>query len=108
MMCYELFTGEVYVDGNLARRGIDYTDRAGSTIITFKPEYLKTLATGSHMIKVVFKDGEASAVLNILAPPAVDATPVTGDTANPLLWAAIVLLSMAGVAIMVKKKQKQA
>ena len=108
MLCHELFTGEVYVDGNLARRGIDYTDRTGSTIISFKPEYLKTLAIGSHMIKVVFKDGETSVVLNILAAPAVDTTPTTGDTSMPIFWAALILLSMAGASVVVMRRRKRA
>ena len=112
MMCPELFTGEVYVDGNLARRGIDFTDRTGSTIITFKPEFLKTLSAGNHMIKVVFKDGETSVVLKILAAiatptptPAVDATPVTGDTANPFLFVALILMSMAGAAVIMERRR---
>ena len=112
MMCHELFTGEVYVDGNLARRGIDFTDRTGSTIITFKPEFLKTLSAGNHIIKVVFKDGETSVVLKILAAiatptptPAVDATPMTGDTANPFLFVTLILVSMAGAAVIMERKR---
>ena len=110
MMCHELFTGEVYVDGNLARRGIDFTDRTGSTFITFKPEFLKTLSAGNHIIKVVFKDGETSVVLKILEAvatptPAVDATPVTDDTANPFLFVALILMSMTGAAVIMERRR---
>jgi hypothetical protein len=35
----------------------DYTAKAGSTVITLLPEYLDTLAAGSHTINVNFKDG---------------------------------------------------
>ena len=63
------------------------------------------------MIRVVFKDGEILLPLKILEAvatptPAVDATPVTGDAANPFLWAAMILLSMAGVVLMIEKKRR--
>lgn len=106
-ICYDQFAGEVYVDGKAIIRGTDYTDRKGSTIISFKPEYLKTLAVGSHTIKVVFKDGESSAVLKVLAPAA-DTTPTTGDSGMPLLWATMLLVSLAGAAVMIERKRRKA
>ena len=109
---YDNLTG-VFVDGKKAESGKDYTPAKGSAIITFAADYLETLSVGEHMIRVVFKDGEVTVPLKILAAiatptPAVDATPVTGDTANPFLWVALVLLSMAGVAVMVEKKRRKA
>ena len=109
---YDNLTG-VFVDGKKAEPGKDYTPAKGSAIITFAADYLETLSVGEHKIRVTFKDGEISVVLKILAAiatptPAVDATPVTGDTANPFLWAALVLLSMAGVALMIEKKRRKA
>ena len=63
------------------------------------------------MIRVVFKDGEILPPLKILESvatptPAVDATPVTGDTANPFLFVALILVSMAGVAVMIERKRR--
>ena len=111
---YDNLTG-VFVDGKKAEPGKDYTPAKGSAIITFAADYLETLSVGEHKIRVTFKDGETSVVLKILAAiatptptPAVDATPVTGDTANPFLWTALILLSMAGVAVMIERKRKQA
>lgn len=56
---YSLFTNKVYVDGKL----VDYTNydsKSGSTVITLKDEYLKTLSVGEHTLKVIFSDnGEA-------------------------------------------------
>ena len=150
--CYENFTGVVEVDGKQAKRGSDFTDAPGSTIITFSEDYMKGLTAGDHLIRVVFKDGEVTIPLKVLklivtptpteavtptptgeltpaptgettpssagettpAPteevtptitPAVDATPVTGDAANPLLWTALILMSMAGVAVMIERKR---
>ena len=56
---YSLFANKVYVDGKL----VDYTNydsKSGSTVITLKDEYLKTLYVGEHTLKVIFSDnGEA-------------------------------------------------
>lgn len=42
---------------------VDYTNydsKSGSTVITLKDEYLKTLSVGEHTLKVIFSDnGEA-------------------------------------------------
>ena len=56
---YSLFTNKVYVDNKL----VDFTNydsKTGSTVITLKDEYLKTLSVGEHTLKVAFSDnGEA-------------------------------------------------
>ena len=56
---YSLFANKVYVDG----KSVDYTNydsKSGSTVITLKDEYLKTLYVGEHTLKVIFSDnGEA-------------------------------------------------
>ncbi len=44
----------VKVDGDLVDPA-NYDVREGSTIITFKPEYLKTLSNGTHTIEMVWK-----------------------------------------------------
>ena len=54
---YSLFR-EVKVDGNIIDAS-NYTVAEGSTIITLKAEYLKTLAAGSHTFEIVWNDGSA-------------------------------------------------
>lgn len=48
----------VKVDGNVVDAD-NYTVTEGSTIITLKPEYLKTLSKGSHTFEIVWTDGSA-------------------------------------------------
>ena len=56
---YSLFTNKVYVDNKLVD-STNYDSKSGSTIITLKDEYLKTLSVGEHTLKVAFSDdGEA-------------------------------------------------
>ena len=105
--CFENFTG-LLVDGKAAQIGQDYTAAKGSTVITFAADYLETLSVGEHLIKVTFKDGETSVVLKVLAAPAADTTPTTGDTANPLLWAAMILLAVAFAAVIVWRRREHA
>ena len=54
-----LFTNKVYVDNKLVD-STNYNSKSGSTVITLKDEYLKTLSVGEHTLKVAFSDnGEA-------------------------------------------------
>ena len=39
---------------------INYTVTEGSTIITFKPEYLKSLSAGNHSFELIWTDGTAA------------------------------------------------
>ena len=56
---YSLFTNKVYVDNKLVD-STNYDSKSGSTVITLKDEYLKTLSVGEHELKVTFSDnGEA-------------------------------------------------
>ena len=56
---YSLFTNKVYVDDKLID-STNYDSKTGSTVITLKDEYLKTLFVGEHTLKVAFSDnGEA-------------------------------------------------
>ena len=48
----------VKVDGNVVAAD-NYTVTEGSTIITLKPDYLKTLSKGSHTFEIVWTDGSA-------------------------------------------------
>ncbi|MGN0166593.1 MAG: LysM peptidoglycan-binding domain-containing protein, partial [Acetatifactor sp.] len=44
-----------------------YTAASGSTIVTLKEDYLRTLAAGSHRLTVFYSDGECSTNFNIQA-----------------------------------------
>ena len=56
---YNLFTNKVYVDKKLVD-STNYDSKSGSTVITLKDEYLKTLSVGEHSLKVAFlNDGKA-------------------------------------------------
>lgn len=59
----ELFTG-VYVDGQFVDPA-NYTATSGSTIITFAPEYLRTLATGNHTLIIAFGEECAHTTFSI-------------------------------------------
>lgn len=50
---------KVKVDGTVIDAS-NYTVTEGSTIITFKADYLKTLSEGSHTFELVWTDGSAS------------------------------------------------
>ena len=58
------FTG-VKVDGELID-SINYIATEGSTIITLKADYLKTLSVGSHSFEIVWEDGMASTNFNVV------------------------------------------
>ena len=68
---------EVKVDGVLVSTD-NYTAEAGSTIITFKSSFLKSLSAGTHKITVVYTDGECSA--NFEVKQAAEGT--TADTTS--------------------------
>lgn len=62
---YSLFTNKVYVDNKLVD-STNYDSKLGSTVITLKDEYLKTLSVGEHTLKVAFSDnGEATTKFTI-------------------------------------------
>ena len=56
----------VKVDGKVIDRA-NYEAKEGSTIITLKAEYLKTLATGSHTFAIVWDNGIAGTNFTVAA-----------------------------------------
>ena len=54
----------VSMDGNEIAKEF-YTAVSGSTVITFKPEYVKTLTAGTHTVAIQFTDGLAQTTLTI-------------------------------------------
>ena len=76
-------TFTVKVDGAAVAAGKYTTSTDGSTV-TLKPEYLDTLAAGSHTVTLVYSDGSAKAKFTIKAkdkttPPAVSSQPVSAE-----------------------------
>ena len=112
---FSKFTG-VKVDGTLIDAK-NYTAVSGSTVITLKADYLKTLSSGTHKITVVYTDGECSANFEVkkaaseqTKPTEGDKTdtttptggkdttsPQTGDDSNLALWFAVLFISCSGV-----------
>ena len=54
---YSLFANKVYIDDNLVDNE-NYDSKSGSTIVTLKDSYLKTLFVGRHTLKVAFSNGK--------------------------------------------------
>ena len=65
---YNLFEngGKVYVDNTLVDNN-NYTSKSGSTIITLKDAYLKTLSVEEHTLKVAFTDGGETTTKFVIA-----------------------------------------
>lgn len=99
----------LYIDGKLVAPE-NYTVKAGSIIITLKPEYLNTLTTGDHTVSVTYYNGTVSNVnLSVAtATPTPDPTPVVpekGDAANMVVYM-VVLMGAALVAVGFVAKKK--
>lgn len=112
---FSKFTG-VKVDGTLIDAK-NYTAVSGSTVITLKADYLKTLSFGTHKLTVVYTDGECSANFEVKKAASEQAkpsegdksdtttptggkdttSPQTGDNSNLALWFALMLASILGV-----------
>ena len=112
---FSKFTG-VKVDGTLIDAK-NYTAVSGSTVITLKADYLKTLSVGTHKLTVVYTDVECSANFEVKKAASEQAkpsegdksdtttptggkdttSPQTGDNSNLALWFALMLASILGV-----------
>lgn len=108
--CFKHFTG-VKIDGGALKKDTDYTAAPGSTVITIKPEVLGKLNTGSHIITVTFDDGDVITGLTVKAGSAGGAGygggPDTGDPGEPMLWAALLILSGLGLSALVVQKVRK-
>ena len=109
----------------------NYTKREGSTIITLNRDFVAALSVGEHTLAIVSQHGTATAKFTVKAKPTETAIPQptvtpqptaqptptvqpvspilrTGDTANPALWFALLIVS-GGAAIgttVVSRKKK--
>lgn len=82
-----------------------YTAKAGSTVVALKASYLETLSVGSHTMAIVSDTGAAGAQFTVAAGTGV---PQTGDNSAMPLWAALLLVSGAGLfgAVAYNKRKK--
>ena len=101
---YGKFTG-IQVDGKPVDKN-KYEAKPGSVIIDLKPTYLETLSVGEHTLNVVFEDGNAETTFTIIGAGAnAGNLPQTGDAQNPLLYAVIALISVAGIGLFRKRME---
>ena len=107
----------------------NYTKKEGSTIITLNRDFVATLSVGEHTLSIVSKSGTATAKFTVKAKPAETATPQptvtpqptaqpqptvqpvspipsTGDTANPALWFALLIVSGSALAAIFVLRRK--
>ena len=98
---------EVKVDG-VTVDPVNYTVTEGSTIITFKPEYLKSLSAGNHSFELVWTDGTAATNFTVAENADQSAkSPKTGEDFSMALCTALLMVSCAGLAgIFAKRKKK--
>ena len=107
----------------------NYTKREGSTIITLNRDFVATLSVGEHTLAIISQHGTATAKFTVKAKPTETATPQptvppqptaqptptvqpvsprTGDTANPALWFALLIVSGgAAIGITVASRKKK-
>ena len=117
----------------------NYTKREGSTIITLNRDFVATLSVGEHTLAIVSQHGTATAKFTVKAKPTETATPQptvtpqptaqptqtaqpqptvqpvspiprTGDTANPALWFALLIVSgfaLAAIFVLRRKANRK-
>ena len=113
----------------------NYTKREGSTIITLNRDFVATLSVGEHTLAIVSQHGTATAKFTVNTKPVETATPQptvtpqptaqptqpaqpqptvqpvspiprTGDTANPALWFALLIVSGSALAAIFVLRRK--
>ena len=106
----------------------NYTKKEGSTIITLNRDFVATLSVGEHTLAIVSQSGTATAKFTVKAKPTETTTPQptvtpqpqptvqpvsplprTGDTANPALWFALLIVSGSALAaiFVLRRKDKR-
>lgn len=112
----------IYVDDKLVDAA-NYTLKSGSTILTFKADYLNTLSVGTHKVKFQYSDESAETTFVIKAvssqntttqdtttsdtttPSEKDDVPKTGDN-TPIAWLLVLaVIGGAGVLYFGRKKK---
>ena len=97
---------EVKVDG-VTVDPVNYTVTEGSTIITFKPEYLKSLSAGNHSFELVWTDGTAATNFTVAENADQSAkSPKTGEDFSRTLCTVLLMVSCAGLAGIFAKRKR--
>ena len=97
---------EVKVDG-VTVDPVNYTVTEGSTIITFKPEYLKSLSAGNHSFELVWTDGTAATNFTVAENTDQSAkSPKTGEDFSRTLCTVLLMVSCAGLAGMFVRRKR--
>ena len=107
----------------------NYTKKEGSTIITLNRDFVATLSVGEHTLAIISQHGTATAKFTVKAKPTETTTPQptvtpqptaqpqptvqpvspiprTGDTANPALWFALLIVSGSALAAIFVLRRK--
>lgn len=99
---------DVYVGTTKLTKGVHYTAERGSTIVTLKNSYLKTLSKDTYTLTMTFKDGQTVSgnfyVVNT-AKPAV--TPQTGDIIMGSVAVMVIAAAGLGILFFLNKKKKK-
>jgi hypothetical protein len=101
---FALFAGRVDIDDRTVATS-DYTAASGSTIITFKESYMKSLKPGQHSVDVHFQNGlvvKGSFTVTDQAN-----SPKTGDNASLYGWILLMALSAACITIVAVRKRRK-
>ena len=98
---FSLYTGAA-MDGTPIASG-NCDTAPGSLILTLKSFYLDSLSVGDHKLTISFQDGSVDTTVKILPAASVPTptpkpVPKTGDSANPALWLAMMLVALIGFA----------
>lgn len=86
-----------------------YDISVGSTIITLKNLYLKTLKNGTHNIKVIAKDGEEAKTTFTIANNliVVEENPGTSDVImNSILLLSISIIGIIGCMLLINQYKR--
>ena len=78
-----------------------YTAESGSTVITLNENCIRKLSVGKHTLTIVSTDGIATAKFNVKK-----AMPKTGDSTNPALLLAIMIVC-TGMTVLLSGKAKK-
>ncbi|MGN0306837.1 MAG: chitobiase/beta-hexosaminidase C-terminal domain-containing protein [Lachnospiraceae bacterium] len=96
---------EVRVDG-ISLDSIHYELKAGSTIVTLKESYLKTLPEGIYTLRIVWTDGSAETSFIIGERDLKDSVPKTGVPDGTFWLVGLTLMAGAGMLLVGRKKEK--
>lgn len=86
----------------------NYTKEKGSTIITLKNTYLKTLTKGKYELKIHYKDGKtAAANFYVVEAAKATTTPKTGDPIMSAVFGMNASAAALGALLFLGKKKKK-